>query len=127
MSSVQDQAGPGKGKKPRGIEGPPAAPRQEERDPLPASVYPTLSYEGGQTPSDAGQVGFSPPQPAPAHSDREPQPQAVGTAFPGLLDWNKGGRETHRNVPEHHQLPDAIQRFPVAREARRQDEEVVER
>ena len=95
MSTVQDQAGPRKRKKPQGIDGPPAASRQEERNPSPASVYPTLPDEGGQTPSDAGQVGFSPPQPAPVHSDREPQPQAVGTAF---QDYLIGIKEVERRT-----------------------------
>ena len=80
MSTIPDEAGPGKGKKPRGIDGPPAAPRQEETNPSPASVYRNGLDEGGQTPSDTGQVGFSAPQPAPAHSDRETHPQAEGTA-----------------------------------------------
>ena len=96
MSTVQDQAGPGKRKKPRGIDGPPAAPRQEETDPLPASVYRNGSDEGGQTPSDTGQVGFSAPQPAPAHSDRETHPQAEGTA--SVVDYLIAMKEVMRRT-----------------------------
>ena len=95
MSTIPDQAGPGKGKKPRGIDGPPAAPRQEETDPSPASVYRNGLDEGGQTPSDTGQVGFSAPQPAPAHSDRETHPQAEGTAS---VDYLIGMREVMRRT-----------------------------
>ena len=85
MSTGQNQAGPGKRKKPRRIDGPSAAPRQEERDPLPASIYRNGQYDGGQTLSDTESVTFSQEPPVQAHSNGETQPREDGNALKDYL------------------------------------------
>ena len=64
-----------------GIHGPPAAPGQEEKDPLPASVYRNASGEGGQTPSDTKSAGILLLKTDPADGGKETHSQDVGTAF----------------------------------------------
>ena len=81
MSTQLTQAGPGKRRKPRRNDSPPAAPRQEERELSPTSVYRNGSDEGEQTPSDTKSDGILVEQTGPADGGKETHSQVVGAEF----------------------------------------------
>lgn len=78
MSTRQNQGGPGKKRKPRRNDSQPAAPRREERELLPTSVYRNGHGDGEQIVFDTKLEKSSPGRQAP--------PPANGLAEPGSED-----------------------------------------